>query len=99
MTNVYAPFSLGVHLVICIIATLFYGYMYIKKKRSHYFTLILAFDITLFTQMDISKTAFYILAFVELFLIILMIISLLNTKRKEHIASKKTDVIDNAFNE
>jgi len=82
ITNVYAPFSLSVHLVICIVATLFYGYMFIRKKYSYYFTLILAFDLTLFTQMNISKSAFYFLTIIEIFLIILMLISMVRVSRK-----------------
>lgn len=105
ITNIYAPFSLTVHLVICIIATLFYGFMFVKKKHSHYFTLILAFDLTLFTQMNISRGAFFALAITEAFLIVLIIISLVRVKRinkklmNAEKSDKKTDFVDDAFND
>lgn len=103
VNSIYAPFSFPFHLIICIVATLFYGYMFMRKKHSHYFTLILAFDITLLTQMNISKTAFYSITVTEMLLIALIIISLVrvNMNNKKRIRQqgidKKVNVIDNAF--
>lgn len=104
VTNIYAPFSLPIHLAICIVATLFYGYMFMTKKHSHYFTIILAFDITLLTQMNISKIAFYSVTVTEMFLIALIITSLIRIKVKnkksikDEVTDEKIDIVDNAFN-
>ncbi len=106
--NVYAPFPLGIHLTICIIATLFYGYMYARKRYVHYFVLIPAFDLTLLTQMQISKTAFYVVATIELLMIGVIIWSMISVARDkkekpESVDAPKvendTDVIDKAFDD
>ncbi len=83
LNSIYAPFDLGTHIIICLIATLFYGFMYFRTKKSYFFTMILAFDLTLITQMAIDQTTFYVLAFGELFLILLMIFSYVKTKKAE----------------
>lgn len=107
MNSIYAPFTLGIHLTFCIIATVFYLYMFITKKRSQYFSLLLAFDLTLITQFVSSRPVIICLGIAEVILIVLAVSSSISYSRKDKKDALKTqnkpkdnqkiNVIDDAF--
>ncbi len=90
LNSIYAPFDTTIHIVLCAIATIFYAYMFISTKKSHYFSLIIAFDLTLLTQLKINSFTFYILAITEAFLVGLIIYSILKCKKKDANANTQT---------
>lgn len=55
LQNVYTPFSFGMHLGFCIVATIVYGLQYYNKKSLHYLLLLIACDLTFVTQINTSK--------------------------------------------
>jgi len=67
--NVYTPFSLKVHLIFCILATILYAVQYRRKGSVHYLFLMAAIDATFITQFWTSVIARTLLGITEIVLI------------------------------
>lgn len=55
LQNIYTPFSFGMELVFCVVATLVYGAQYLTKRSVHYLLMLIACDLTIVTQINTSK--------------------------------------------
>lgn len=110
--NIYAPFALPIHLVFCIIATIFYAYMYKRKGYKHYFYLIFAIDLTLISQFYPDGNVIFALGIFEIILLVLIFHSIfkISTQKKREEKMKNSigndvnknleydkDIIDDAF--
>lgn len=101
--KVCAPLPLGVHLTICIVATIFYLYMFSKKKYPHHLMLVVAFDLTLIAQTNITRGTLAVLGIIEAVLIVLMIVSYVYVSRKNSPLKAEPEkvihenIVDNAF--
>ena len=50
LQNVYAPLPLGIHIGFCIIATIVYALLYMRRRSYNYLCLLAAVDLTIVTQ-------------------------------------------------
>ena len=80
--NIYAPFNLGFHLFFCIVATIFYAYMFRRKHFRHYIYLIFAIDFTLVSQFFPDSRVIFALGILEIILLILIFISMARVSSK-----------------
>lgn len=94
--NIYAPFSIPFHIIFCVIATIFYLYMYNKKGYRHYMYLIFAIDFTFFSQVFPNKTFMFFLGIVEIILLVLIFTSMIKVSKKNKLAQK--NAINNTDN-
>jgi len=112
--NIYAPFSLGFHLFFCIVATIFYAYLFKRRHYKHYLYLIFAIDFTLISQFVPIGRVIFCLGILEVIFLILIFTSMaqvsikmkkldkrnmeLKKERALNLKNEKEE-IDNAFSD
>ena len=50
LQNVYAPLPLGMHIGFCVLATILYAVLYMRRRKPSYLCLLAAVDLTVVTQ-------------------------------------------------
>lgn len=69
------PFPFGLHLVFCAIALIFFGWRFSKQKKPFQIIFAIAIPLSLAIWLNESKTWFYTLGLVEVFLILAALVS------------------------
>lgn len=84
LQNVYTPLPIKMHLGLCIIATVLYLVQYYRKGSLHYLILMLAIDLTFFTQTQMchEKGFINLLGWAEAVLLIAAMISYIFYSKK-----------------
>lgn len=93
MQNIYTPFSPGVHLIFCLLATVVYFLLFYRKGSWHYMLLMAAVDLTYATQTSLCRTqqSIMILGVIEAVLLIAAFVVYLPYSKKQKAAAKAAD--------
>lgn len=93
MQNIYTPFSPGVHLMFCLLATVVYFLLFYRKGSWHYMLLMAAVDLTYATQTSLCRTqqSIMVLAVIEAVLLLAAFIVYIPYAKKQKAAAKAAD--------
>ena len=86
--NIFAPIPAPIHIIFCVLATIFFAYMVIKYKRIHHIFLTIAIDITLLTQLVDKYEYIQILGYIEIILCAITLFFYFKQKRSFKAISK-----------
>ncbi|MGN1114220.1 MAG: hypothetical protein ACI4RC_03740 [Oscillospiraceae bacterium] len=82
LQNVYTPFPMKAHFIICIITTLLYLVLYYRKHCAYYLLIMLGIDLTFITQIWTTAPVIVGLLIVEVAIIVAAFISLSKYNKK-----------------
>lgn len=102
LQNVYAPLPLGMHIGFCVLATVLYAVLYMRRRKPSYLCLLVAVDLTIVTQFLTHSAVIATLFAAEVCLLAACVVfSIKASKQKKaeagSVGTHDDDAVDTAF--